>query len=50
MFDGQKWEFVSIKKYNFSKTASLMSSKQLGVDGSKFYNIFLLQNMFTLNS
>ena len=31
MFDGQKWEFVSIKKCNISKTASLISWKQFTV-------------------
>ena len=43
MFDGQNWEFVSIKKSNISISACLISWKQLGVDGSIFYHIFLLQ-------
>ena len=40
MFDGQKWEFVSIKKCNISKSACLISWKRLGVNGSIFYHIF----------
>ena len=43
MFDGQKWEFVSIKKCNISILACLISWERLGVDGSIFYHIFLQQ-------
>ena len=43
MFDGQKWEFLSIKKCSFSNSACLISWKRFGIDGSNFYHIFLLQ-------
>ena len=43
MFDGQKWEFVYVKKCNISISACLISWERLGVDGSIFYHIFLLQ-------
>ena len=43
MFDGQNGDLCPSKKCNIGKSACLISWKQLGVDGSIFYHIFLLQ-------